>query len=192
MMEVYQAYTDYKGMMELTEQLISTVAQEVLGTTKINYQGQEIDLTPPWNRMTMVEAVEKYSGVNFNNINSDEEARNIAKEKKVHIEGNLTKGEVLNLMFEEFAEEHLVQPTFILDYPVEVCLEGLASRKGKTRPDMPWIERTDETDWEFLAFVKNYNSESRPKVLHLLDKYAGKEVYFFKSRSEVDEFLKRL
>lgn len=81
---------------------------------------------------------------------------------------------------------------FFLDYPVEVCLEGLASRKGKTRPDMPWIERTVETDWEFLAFVKNYNSESRPKVLHLLDKYAGKEVYFFKSRSEVDEFLKRL
>lgn len=131
LMEVYEAYTDYKGMMDLTEQLISTVAKEVLGTTKINYQGQEIDLTPPWNRMTMIEAVEKYAGVNFNNINSDEEARQIAKDKKVHIDGNLTKGEVLNLMFEEFAEEHLIQPTFIMDYPVEV------SPLTKRKPDMP-------------------------------------------------------
>ncbi len=131
LMEVYEAYTDYKGMMDLTEQLISTVAKEVLGTTKINYQGQEIDLTPPWNRMTMIEAVEKYAGVNFNNITSDEEARQIAKDKKVHIEGNLTKGEVLNLMFEEFAEEHLIQPTFIMDYPVEV------SPLTKRKPDMP-------------------------------------------------------
>lgn len=131
LMEVYEAYTDYKGMMDLSEQLISTVAQEVLGTTKINYQGQEIDLTPPWNRMTMIEAVEKYAGVNFDSITSDEEARNIAKEKKVHIEGKPTKGEVLNLMFEEFAEEHLVQPTFIMDYPVEV------SPLTKRKPDMP-------------------------------------------------------
>lgn len=131
LMEVYEAYTDYRGMMDLTEQLISTVAQEVLGTTKVTYQGQEIDLTPPWNRMTMIEAVEKYTGVNFNNITSDEEARNIAKEKKVHIEGNLTKGEVLNLMFEEFVEEHLIQPTFIMDYPVEV------SPLTKRKPDMP-------------------------------------------------------
>ncbi len=131
LMEVYEAYTDYKGMMDLTEQLISTVAQEVLGTTKVDYQGQEIDLTPPWNRMTMVEAVEKYAGVNFDNITSDEEARNIAKEKKVHLDGKPTKGEVLNLMFEEFAEEHLVQPTFIMDYPVEV------SPLTKRKPDMP-------------------------------------------------------
>lgn len=131
LMEVYEAYTDYKGMMDLSEQLISNVAQEVLGTTKVNYQGQEIDLTPPWNRMTMVEAVEKYAGVNFNNITSDEEARNIAKDKKVHIDGKPTKGEVLNLMFEQFAEEHLVQPTFIMDYPVEV------SPLTKRKPDMP-------------------------------------------------------
>lgn len=131
LMEVYEAYTDYKGMMDLSEQLISTVAQEVLGTTKVNYQGQEIDLTPPWNRMTMKEAVEKYAGVNFDNITSDEEARNLAKEKKVHIVGKPTKGEVLNLMFEEFAEEHLVQPTFIMDYPVEV------SPLTKRKPDMP-------------------------------------------------------
>lgn len=131
MMEVYEAYNDYKGMMELTESLISTVAMEVIGTTKVIYQGEEIDLTPPWNRMTMVEAVKKYTGVDFNDITSDEEAKNIAKDKKVHIEGNPTKGEILNLMFERFVEEHLVQPTFIYDYPVEI------SPLTKRKPDMP-------------------------------------------------------
>lgn len=131
MMEVYQAYTDYKGMMELAEGLISTVSQEVLGTMKIVYQGQEIDLTPPWNRMTMIEAVKKYAGIDFDEIKSDEEARGAAKEKGVHVEENSTKGEVLNLLFEEFAEKHLVQPTFIYDYPVEV------SPLTKRKPDKP-------------------------------------------------------
>jgi len=131
LMEVYEAYTDYKGMMELTESLISSVANEVLGTTKIMYQEMEIDLTPPWNRMTMVEAVKSFSGVDFDLISSDEEARKAAKDKKVHVEGNLTKGEVLSLMFEELVEEHLVQPTFILDYPVEV------SPLTKRKPDRP-------------------------------------------------------
>jgi len=92
LMEVYEAYNDYKGMMELTEGLISYVAEKVLGTTKISYQGQEIDLTPPWNRMTMVEAVKKYTGVDFDEIKSDEEARQIAKDKKIHLDSNLTKG----------------------------------------------------------------------------------------------------
>lgn len=131
LMEVYEAYTDYKGMMDLTESLVSTVANEVMGTTKIAYQGEEIDLTPPWNRMTMMEAVKKYTGIDFAEIKSDEEARNIAKEKKVHMKGELTKGEIMNLMFEEFVEEHLVQPTFILDYPVEV------SPLTKRKPDEP-------------------------------------------------------
>jgi len=131
LMEVYEAYNDYKGMMELTEGLISYVAEKVLGTTKISYQGQEIDLTPPWNRMTMVEAVKKYTGVDFDEIKSDEEARQIAKDKKIHLDSNLTKGEILNLMFEEFVEEHLIQPTFILDYPVEV------SPLTKRKPDRP-------------------------------------------------------
>jgi len=133
MMEVYEAYTDYKGMMELAENLISTVAQEVLGTMKITYQGEEIDLTPPWTRMTMIEAVKKYTGIDFDEISSDEEARRIAKEKKVHVEGNLTKGEVLSLMFEEFVEANLVQPTFIYDYPVEVS--PLTKRKAD-RPEL--------------------------------------------------------
>jgi lysyl-tRNA synthetase class 2 len=131
LMEVYEAYNDYKGMMELTENLFSYVAKEVLGTTVIAYQGQEIDLTPPWNRMTMTEAVLKYSGIDFSKIESDEEARRIAKEKRVHVEDTLTKGEVLNLMFEEYVEEHLVQPTFIMDYPVEV------SPLTKRKPDEP-------------------------------------------------------
>lgn len=131
MMEIYEAYTDYKGMMELSEGLVSTVAQEVLGTMKISYQGTEIDLTPPWNRMTMIEAVKKYTGVDFDAINSDEEARAAAKEKGLHLEGKLPKGEILNLMFEEFVEEHLIQPTFIYDYPVEV------SPLTKRKPDRP-------------------------------------------------------
>jgi lysyl-tRNA synthetase class 2 len=131
LMEVYEAYNDYKGMMELTENLISTVAKEVLGTTKISYQGQEIDLTPPWNKMTMTEAVKKYTGIDFDEVSSDEEAVKIAKEKKIHIKDGLTKGEILNLMFEEFVEENLIQPTFILDYPVEV------SPLTKRKPDRP-------------------------------------------------------
>lgn len=120
LMEVYEAYTDYVGMMELTESLISKVAEDVLGTTVITYQGQEIDLTPPWRRLTMTEAVKEYAGVDFDKVASDEEARQIAKEKSLKVEEGTTKGEILNLMFEEFAEEHLIQPTFIMDYPVEV------------------------------------------------------------------------
>lgn len=128
MMEVYEAYNDYKGMMELTEQLISTVAETVLGTTQIAYQGQEIDLTPPWNRMTMRDAVLKYSGVDFDTIESDEAARKVAGEKQLHVDAKMTKGEVMNLMFEEMAEEHLIQPTFIMDYPVEIS--PLTKRKA--------------------------------------------------------------
>jgi lysyl-tRNA synthetase class 2 len=136
MMEVYEAYTDYRGMMELTENLISTVANEVLGTTKISYQGQEIDLTPPWTRLTMREAVLKYSGVDFDTVGTDEEARGIAREKKLHVENKMTKGEVMSLMFEELAEAQLIQPTFITDYPVE--LSPLTKRKPD-RPDL--VER---------------------------------------------------
>lgn len=131
MMEVYEAYTDYKGMMKLAEDLISTVAQEVLGTMKITYQGTEIDLTPPWNKMTMVDAVRKYAGVDFDAISTVEEAKAIAKEKGVEIENLNTKGEILNQFFEQFVEEHLKQPTIIYDYPVEV------SPLTKRKPDKP-------------------------------------------------------
>jgi lysyl-tRNA synthetase class 2 len=133
MMEVYQAYTDYNGMMELTENMISQVAAEVLGNTRVVYQGQEIDLTPPWTRMTMTEAVKKFAGVDFDTIGTDEEARAIAKEKNVHVDAKLTKGEVLNQMFEAFVEENLVQPTFIYDYPIEI---SPLTKKKPGRPDL--------------------------------------------------------
>jgi len=131
MMEVYQAYTDYKGMMELAESLFSEVAKEVLGTTKIEYQGIEIDLTPPWNKMTMVEAVKKYTGIDFDQITSSEEAIKVAKEKGLDTENKTTKGEILNLMFEEMVEKNLKQPTIIYDYPVEI------SPLTKRKPDNP-------------------------------------------------------
>jgi len=188
LMEVYEAYTDYKGMMDLTEQLISTVALEVLGTTKITYQGQEIDLTPPWNRMTMIEAVEKYAGVNFNNITSDEEARNIAKEKKVHIEGNPTKGEVLNLMFEEFVEEHLVQPTFILDYPVEV------SPLTKRKPDMPSLTERFELFITCREMANAYSELNDPidQKERFLDQVAKREAGDEEANMMDDDFITAL
>jgi lysyl-tRNA synthetase class 2 len=127
MLELYQAYADYHDMMNITENMIASIARDVLGTTKINYQGQEIDLTPPWTRLTMVEAIKKYTGIDFNTIQSDEEARNSAKEIGIPVEKDLTKGSIINLVFEEKVEEHLVQPTFIMDYPIEIS--PLAKRK---------------------------------------------------------------
>ncbi len=127
LLELYEAYTDYEGMMEITESLFLAAAQEVLGTTKVVYQGQELDLTPPWNRISMLDAVKQFSGVDFRTITSDDEARSIAKDKKLPIKNDMTKGDILNLFFEQFVEEHLVQPTFITDYPVEVS--PLAKRK---------------------------------------------------------------
>jgi len=156
MMEVYQAYTDYHGMMELAESLISTVAQEVLGTTKIQYQGQEIDLTPPWTRITMTEAVLKYTGVNFDEIKTDEEARNVAKAKGLEIEGNPVKGEVLSMMFEEFAEPNLIQPTFVLDYPVEV------SPLTKRKPDRPELTERFELFITGREFGNAYSELNDP------------------------------
>uniref|UniRef100_A0A7C5Z928 Lysine--tRNA ligase n=1 Tax=Caldicellulosiruptor owensensis TaxID=55205 RepID=A0A7C5Z928_9FIRM len=125
--EVYQAYADYKDMMDLTEELITTVAQEVLGTLKITYQGQEIDLTPPWQRLTMVEAIKKYVGVDFENVSSLDEAKKIAKDLGIEVEENWQVGHIINEVFEKKVEDFLVQPTFIMDYPVEVS--PLAKRK---------------------------------------------------------------
>ncbi len=125
--EIYTAYADYMDMMQLTEDMIVTVAKEVLGTTKLTYQGQEIDLTPPWQRMTMIEAVKKYAGVDFSQINTDEEAREVAKRAGLQLDKGNTWGHILNAFFEEKVEQHLVQPTFILDYPIEIS--PLAKRK---------------------------------------------------------------
>lgn len=138
MIELYQAYADYNDMMELTENLVAYCAEKVLGTTKINYQGTELDLTPPWNRLTMVDAVKKYSGVDFREIKTDEEAREVAKKLNVVDElkkdlKDCTKGDILNAAFEVYAEEHLIQPTFILDYPVEI---SPLTKKKKDDPTM--------------------------------------------------------
>lgn len=135
MIELYQAYADYTDMMELTENLISHVAKKVLGTTKIVYQGEEIDLTPPWTKMTMVEAVKKFTGIDFNEIKSDEEAKRVAEELNLEVGEKDTKGKILNLIFEEKVESHLVQPTFILDYPIEIS--PLAKRK-EDNPDFTY------------------------------------------------------
>ncbi len=120
LMELYQAYTDYNGMMELTENMYRYVAQTVLGTTKIVYNGIEMDLGKPFERITMTEAVKKYSGVDFDEIHSDEEAKAVAKAHGIAFEERHKKGDILNLFFEEYAEEHLIQPTFVTEHPVEI------------------------------------------------------------------------
>jgi len=156
MMEIYQAYTDYHGMMELAEDLISTVAREVTGSTKVIYQGQEIDLTPPWERITMQEAVLKYTGVDFGKITSDEEARVIAKEKGLELEGSPTRGEVMYMLFDEFVESSLVQPTFVMDYPVEIS--SLAKRK----PDNPALTERFEIFITGREFGNAYSELNDP------------------------------
>jgi lysyl-tRNA synthetase class 2 len=127
LLELYQAYTDYFGMMDLTEGLIRTAAQKVLGKTTVNYDGIEIDLGKPFARMTMVEAIKEYTDIDFDGIETDEAARALASEKDVHIEKHFKKGEIINAFFEEFVEDHLIQPTFIMDHPVEIS--PLAKRK---------------------------------------------------------------
>lgn len=136
LMELYQAYTDYYGMMELTENMFRYVAQEVCGTTTIPYAEAMIDLGKPFERLTMVEAVKKYAGVDFDQIPDTEAARKAADEKGIHYEDRHAKGDILNLFFEEFVEEHLIQPTFIMDHPVEI------SPLTKRKPDKPdYVER---------------------------------------------------
>ncbi|MBS5984459.1 MAG: lysine--tRNA ligase [Clostridium butyricum] len=120
--ELYEAYSDYNDMMEITENMVAYVCEKINGTTKVTYQGTEIDFMPPWRRITMVDAVKEYAGVDFATINSDEEAQAIAKEKNLEFPkplNTVTKGEVLNALYEEFGEEKMIQPTFIMDYPVE-------------------------------------------------------------------------
>lgn len=136
LMELYQAYTDYNGMMDLTENMFRHVAKEVCGTTLIPYQGEQIDLGKPFERITMVEAVKKYAGVDFDGVPDTAAAKKLADEKGVHYEERHTKGDIINLFFEEFVEEHLVQPTFVLDHPVEI------SPLTKRKPDKPeYVER---------------------------------------------------
>ena len=136
MMELYQAYTDYYGMMDLTENMFRYVAQEVCGTTVVPYGEEMIDMGRPFERITMVDAVKKYAGVDFDQVPDTQAAKKLADEKGIHYEARHTKGNILNLFFEEFVEEHLIQPTFVMDHPVEI------SPLTKRKPDKPeYVER---------------------------------------------------
>ena len=154
LMELYQAYTDYHGMMDLTENLYRYVAQEVLGTTKIVYNGIEMDLGKPFARLTMTEAVRQYSGVDFDQIHTLEEAREAAKAHHVEFEPRHKKGEILNLFFEQFCEEHMIQPTFIMDHPTDI------SPLTKMKPDNPeYVERFEffMNGWEMANAYSELN-----------------------------------
>ncbi|MDU3180237.1 MAG: lysine--tRNA ligase [Lachnospiraceae bacterium] len=154
LMELYQAYTDYNGMMDLTENLYRFVAQEVLGTTKICYNGVEMDLGKPFERITMVDAVKKYAGVDWNEVHTLKEARALAKEHKVEYEERHKKGDILALFFEEFAEEHLIQPTFVMDHPIEI------SPLTKKKPENPeYTERFEffMNGWEMANAYSELN-----------------------------------
>ena len=154
LMELYQAYTDYNGMMDLTENLYRHVAQEVLGTTKIVYNGVEMDLGKPFERITMVDAVKKYAGVDWNEVKTLEEARKLADEHHVEYEEHHKKGDILSLFFEEFAEEHLIQPTFVMDHPIEI------SPLTKKKPENPeYTERFEffMNGWEMANAYSELN-----------------------------------
>ncbi len=154
LMELYQAYTDYNGMMDLTEEMYRYIAQEVLGTTTITYQGVEMDLGKPFERITMVDAVKKYAGVDWNEIKTLEDARKIADEKHVEYEDRHKKGDILNLFFEEYVEEHLIQPTFVMDHPIEI------SPLTKKKPENPeYVERFEMfmNGWEMCNAYSELN-----------------------------------
>ena len=188
LMELYQAYTDYHGMMDLTENLYRFVAQDVLGTTKIVYNGIEMDLGQPFARMTMVDAVKKYSGVDFNEIHTLEEARAAAAEHHVEYEERHKKGDILNLFFEEFVEEHLVQPTFIMDHPIEI------SPLTKKKPDNPeYVERFEffMNGWEMANAYSELNDPIDQR-----ERFAAQEELFAQGDEEAnhtdEDFLNAL
>lgn len=154
LMELYQAYTDYNGMMDLTENLYRHVAQEVLGTTTIVYDGVEMDLGKPFERITMTDAVKKYAGVDWNDVQTLEEARALADRHHVEYEDRHKKGDILSLFFEEFAEEHLIQPTFVMDHPIEI------SPLTKKKPENPeYVERFEffMNGWEMANAYSELN-----------------------------------
>ena len=154
LMELYQAYTDYNGMMDLTEKMYRHVCEEVLGTTKISYNGIEIDFGKPFARITMLDAVKQYAGVDFSQIKTDEEAKAIAREHHVEFEDRHKKGDILSLFFEEFAEEHLIQPTFVMDHPIEI------SPLTKKKPENPdYVERFEMfiNGWEMCNAYSELN-----------------------------------
>ena len=188
LMELYQAYTDYHGMMDLTENMYRHVANEVLGTTTITYNGIEMDLGKPFERITMVDAVKKYSGVDFNEITSLEEARAAAKEHHIEYEERHKKGDILNLFFEEYVEEHLIQPTFVMDHPVEI------SPLTKKKPDNPeYVERFEffMNGWEMANAYSELNDPIDQR-----ERFAAQEEQFAQGNEEAnhtdEDFLNAL
>ena len=154
LMELYQAYTDYHGMMDLTEKLYRHVAKEVTGSEILKYGDHEMDLSKPFERLTMVDAVKKYAGVDFNEIPDTEAAKALAKEKGIEFEERHQKGDILNLFFEEYVEDHLIQPTFIMDHPIEI------SPLTKKKPDNPdYVERFEffMNGWEMANAYSELN-----------------------------------
>ena len=154
LMELYQAYTDYHGMMDLTENMFRFLAKEVCGTTEITYGDKVLDLGKPFERLTMIEAVKRYAGVDFDEIKTDEEAKAVAKEKNIEFEARHKKGDILNLFFEEFCEDKLIQPTFIMDHPVDI------SPLTKRKPDKPdYVERFElfMNGWEMCNAYSELN-----------------------------------
>ena len=154
LMELYQAYTDYNGMMDLTENLYRHVAKEVLGTTQITYNGVEMDLGKPFERITMVDAVKKYAGVDWNEVKTTEDARKLADEHHIAYEKRHKKGDILNLFFEEYVEEHLLEPTFVMDHPIEI------SPLTKKKPENPeYVERFEffMNGWEMANAYSELN-----------------------------------
>ena len=154
LMELYQAYTDYNGMMDLTENLYRHVAQEVLGTTKIVYKGIEIDLGKPFERITMIDAVKKYAGIDWNEVETEEDAKKLADEHHIEYEARHKKGDILSLFFEEYAEKHLLQPTFVMDHPIEI------SPLTKKKPEDPnYVERFEffMNGWEMANAYSELN-----------------------------------
>ncbi len=154
LMELYQAYTDYNGMMDLTENMFRYICNEVLGTTTITYNGIEMDLGKPFERITMIDAVKKYAGVDFSTIKTDEEAKAVADQKGVHYETRHKKGDILSLFFEEFAEKHLIQPTFVIDHPIEI---SPLTKKKPSDPD--YVERFElfMNGWEMCNAYSELN-----------------------------------
>ncbi|MFW5979954.1 MAG: lysine--tRNA ligase [Halanaerobiales bacterium] len=151
-MELYQAQADYHDMMDITEEIIVSTAKKVLGTTKIRYEEKEIDLTPPWPRMTMVESIKKYIDIDFDDIETDEEAQKIADDLDLEIDGEKTRGKIMNEVFEEKVEENLIQPTFIIDYPIEV---SPLAKKHEDDPRMTYRFEAFINSWEIAnAFTE--------------------------------------
>ena len=178
LMELYQAYTDYHGMMDLTEEMYRYVAQTVLGKTTITYNGVEMDLGKPFERITMVDAVKKYAGVDWNEVHTLEDARRVADEKGVHFEDRHQKGEILALLFEEFAEKNLIQPTFVMDHPIEI------SPLTKKKPGMPdFVERFEffMNGWEMANAYSELNDPIDQRA-----RFAAQEEQFAKGDDEAE------